>query len=677
MRPSIAEWVGVLGLLAVLVGVYVWGARYGIDPFEEGYFAYLSSRVAVGDLPYRDFATPYTPAYFFLHGLLYQLLGWTLVSQRLGVIAARFVGAALLYVLARRVAPPRYAVLAPLLLLLHDPAPVPWHTHPSWYASAAALASAWTVLRFLDVRRLRWLMVAGALAGLSFAFKQNIGLLALLAAGSFLALAVGPLPLSFALPGWAGSIDDTRLARISASLIRPLAAVGLPLAFAIALRGRLQLEYILEFIGPLLILNLWLLRRRPPEHVGLLARLAPLVALMLGFVAITVPWLVVLIVSIGRGQTPLRQFVGGVDPEGYVVDQWWPHPEGLLVLAFAPVALFAWRSWHRGHRGRSLLTVIVWAALAGWAVSLVVSPYESPHRAAGSALTLFTENLNQMLPALGVWLAVWGIMRGWGRVEAVLPLAWLVSYGAALYFLQYPRMDEPHLIFSVPPMAIGAAWVLGALDAHLRGGLAPAVGWMGRAALTGGLLALPLLSTWPVSNWRWTSLVVDRADRPYPGPASYAPVQIERAGVLAPPYVAEPLTSLIRAIEQRTAPGEPIFAFPAIPMVYYLADRPNATRFNHFLPGLASAAEEADSIRALDQRDVRLVVIEPSFEASWLRESDYRPLRDTLRERFRHAQTIGPYEIWIREEYPPAARAAAGVVAAPLSPKTAARAPSV
>src|SRR5215212_7251315 len=170
----------VLFVLATVGAVYLWAARYWIDTFEEGYFAYLASRVAVGDHPYRDFATPYTPAFFYLHALIFKIAGYNLVWQRVSVSAARVVGAGLLYFLARRLAPARYAVLAPVTFLLLDPAPVPWQTHPSWYAASSATAGALSMLRYLDTRRWTWLALAGLCAAVAFAFKQNTGLLTLL-----------------------------------------------------------------------------------------------------------------------------------------------------------------------------------------------------------------------------------------------------------------------------------------------------------------------------------------------------------------------------------------------------------------------------------------------------------------------------------------------------------------
>ena len=47
--------------VGLLVGLYVWASHYRLDPLDEGYFLYTSSRVYAGELPYRDFSTPYMP----------------------------------------------------------------------------------------------------------------------------------------------------------------------------------------------------------------------------------------------------------------------------------------------------------------------------------------------------------------------------------------------------------------------------------------------------------------------------------------------------------------------------------------------------------------------------------------------------------------------------------------
>jgi hypothetical protein len=66
------------------------------------------------------------------------------------------------------------------------------------------------------------------------------------------------------------------------------------------------------------------------------------------------------------------------------------------------------------------------------------------------------------------------------------------------------------------------------------------------------------------------------------------------------------------------------------------------------LPGLASLDQEREAIHDIQERAVRLVILEPAFEYLWLRETDYRELKTFLRSEFRLTSQIGPYEVWMR-----------------------------
>ncbi|MFN0072028.1 MAG: glycosyltransferase family 39 protein [Chloroflexota bacterium] len=626
--------------------MYFWGAQYWIDPFEEGYFAYLASRVAAGDHPYRDFATPYTPAFFYLHALIFKVFGESLLWQRAGVILARLVGAGLIYVLARRLAPARYAVLPSMTFLLLDPSPVPWQTHPSWYAAPSATAAALLALRYLDTGRLILLAGAGAMIGVSFAFKQNVGLLTFLAVGSFITLCAPVLNPSarlthrwdkfeVALPAWL--LACPRLA----------AVVLLPLAFTVALRPRPQLEYALEYVLPVLVLNIWMYRRVVAQRASLVRLIASAAVLVAGVAIVTIPWILALIGAVGREEVPLRQFVGGVDPGGYILDQWWPHPEGMIILSVGPMILAAYWEWSRGNLLRAGVFVLGWLAVAVWAARLALIPAGSTLTSLAELSILATENVNQLLPAVAAGLVVLALVSGWALPEEETPAAWLLTFGCAMFFHQYPRMDEPHLIFSAPPLMAALAWFLWRLETRLLFGSATAFVELRRGIVLLGLVCVPLISLFPVTHWRWSMLMPARGSGEAMQPHAYIPSENPRAGVLGLPYLVQPIDAVVENIRLRTSEGEPILVFPAAPMLYYLADRPNATRFNHFLPGIATRDQEYEVIHQLQTRSVRLVVLEPAFEFLWLRVTDYPILREFLRSEYRRVESFGPYEVWI------------------------------
>jgi hypothetical protein len=111
--------------------------------------------------------------------------------------------------------------------------------------------------------------------------------------------------------------------------------------------------------------------------------------------------------------------------------------------------------------------------------------------------------------------------------------------------------------------------------------------------------------------------------------------------------VVRPTQAVVDFLQAHTAPGEPIFAYPVIPGIYFLADRPNATRFNHLFPGMASPADLQEVVRQLEQ--VRYVVWDDANAPSWVNPGDNAPVMEYLRGHFREAAVIGPYAVLARD----------------------------
>ncbi|HEV7664237.1 MAG TPA: hypothetical protein VGQ62_11925, partial [Chloroflexota bacterium] len=143
----------------------------------EGYFAQQAVRILHGQVPYRDFATFYTPGLAYLHAALFGLVGTSsLVALRGLALLARAALAFLLFALARPlVRQPLWAALPGVFLLLaFDDAPVRWEPHPGWLSTVFAVLATYCLTR-------RQPLAAGLAAGLSYAFKQNTGLVILAA----------------------------------------------------------------------------------------------------------------------------------------------------------------------------------------------------------------------------------------------------------------------------------------------------------------------------------------------------------------------------------------------------------------------------------------------------------------------------------------------------------------
>jgi hypothetical protein len=83
----------------------------GVDPFDEGLMLQAARRVADGQVPYRDFLWSYGPAQPYLLGGLSKVFGVSLLDWRILRVLADAGVALLVYVVARREAGPRLALV--------------------------------------------------------------------------------------------------------------------------------------------------------------------------------------------------------------------------------------------------------------------------------------------------------------------------------------------------------------------------------------------------------------------------------------------------------------------------------------------------------------------------------------------------------------------------------------
>ena len=84
-----------------------------------------------------------------------------------------------------------------------------------------------------------------------------------------------------------------------------------------------------------------------------------------------------------------------------------------------------------------------------------------------------------------------------------------------------------------------------------------------------------------------------------------APSQLERAVV--PPGRTNTVAQVVRYVQERTSPLEPVLAVPNIPVFYFLADRPNPTRFGQ-MAQLVTNEHRVEAFRQLERQPPSLVL---------------------------------------------------------------------
>jgi hypothetical protein len=599
-RFAAIGWVetAVVAIMAVAIfAVYVWASHYWIDLIDEGYFVYLGSRVHAGDLPYRDFDTYYTPGIFYLYSWLFSLFGLNVMPVRILMSGVRVLWGLILYRLARRVVPWPFALLPFLIVAGVDSAPVFPEPHPAWIATLATLAVMETIARHQVSGARRWIVAAGVLAGIAFLFKQNTGAFAVLGIGAYLILRERRQIGKLLLVGQAGYVLVLGLA--VTVLLWPGATPELALALWLPMLAVLG---VLAWIA-------WAQARIGGWTDGLPALLCDGLATGGAFVVVTLAWMVPLALALGIKNVPWGLFAGAVNQGALNMPLTMPPPSTRLVLETAiwlpiGVALLA------GRAGLPRRGILLGAAIASVLILFIPigpppadSTVEQPNLY--PLLSFFEAELGDLflyVPALCAWAGVAMLATAAARRTPVEPLGWYLLIGALLGLSFYPRMDVTHAMFSGPGLFVVGAWALAVVHRALVGHLSRTM----QVLVYISLFVLPVTSLLPDVYWRYVTIGYANPRAPVPPP--YVPLNLERAEVLVPDNVADGVGGAVRYIQAGTPPGQPFFAYPVDPLFNFLADRPNPTRFNHFIAYALTPSDMQDVIHDLDRAKPRYIL---------------------------------------------------------------------
>src|ERR1700722_10251368 len=169
-----------------LVMLFTWlvSAAIVIAPRRDAFYdvaddllGETAERVMHGQLPHRDFVDVYTGALGMIDAAGFRIWGVSAETLRTGLVVATLVWIPVLFLVAERLARPRAGASAPWAAALATLTAVCWSVPnhprgmPTWYTLFLATAGTAAMLRYLDTRRRRWLVLAGALAGVSCTIK--------------------------------------------------------------------------------------------------------------------------------------------------------------------------------------------------------------------------------------------------------------------------------------------------------------------------------------------------------------------------------------------------------------------------------------------------------------------------------------------------------------------------
>lgn len=546
IRPQwwrrVPEWTWPLAA-ALLAALDLRGHIFvGWIPHDEGVLAMGASLVRAGAWPHRDFSDVYTGGLAVLSAATQALLGDDLRSLRILFFVATVGWVALLAVTLRRFLPPLLAAAAALVAYAWGP-PLYAAALPSWFLLFFATLLVWTLFRWHEEGRRRWLVASGATIGAALLIKIN-ALFLLAGAGCALLLPLPPAPAA----------ADRGAGGVARTTVVALGVVGALLV----LRSGWPLARTLGIGLPLLALAVaggWNAQRQGERLVVTLRTRGVDVAFLLGGVlAVVGPWIAAYLATgaghdllVGVLVLPFRRvaMAKAVPP----ALQW----RDLIVTG---VVLIAMRVSWRG-RDRRLVPLLLIAGLAGVLASteengwIIVSRSWHVARVLGAVLVIVA----------GATAAA-RAPEGEDRAPLAI-LAWITAWFA---MVQYPFAAPVYLAYVAPLMLAAGAAVLAAW--RTPPGVAAA---LGLSVLILGVAFDHGESVGALGRLREGA----RAMAPLPGP---------RAGIMVPVSDSAEYAGIERTLDAWHA--ERIVAGPDAPEVYYLTGRPMLDRefFEFFAP---------------------------------------------------------------------------------------------
>jgi hypothetical protein len=597
-------------LVWLISAVYVFPFRLrGWIPTDEGVFAHSAERVLDGEMPHRDFPEVYTGGLSYWNAFALRVFGLRLTSIRLALFLCFLAFVPAVFAIASRFGNPLWSGLITFLAVAWS-LPNYFAGSVSWYNLFLATWGTLALLRYVETGQRRWLLVAGALAGISCLFKV-IGAYFVAAALLFL------LYREQQLSRPPGSPAGRR--RLSAYLLFQAAGLSLFLALLIvAVRSQPGEMELLSFVAPAVMLAAFLVSREFLEGGGRFARrLSLLMRSVLPFAAgVLLPILLFLAVFAWNGA--LDAVIGGVvsGTSAHVrlirsplpaVSSLWPAVPYTVVLGAGSLAPFRF-----ARRFRVVLAIALAAALwlSGTSEQIYQDIWSSARFLGVAAVFAVCLRLRDAHRS-GLWSS-----------ETRQKLFLLAAVVAMTGLVQFPFAAPIYFLYVAPLVAL-AIFSLVESEPHPP--------WRLHAAMLAFYLLFALLRA---NRGSVISLGVypERFDPP-------AVLDLPRAGGIRVSAVdAAAYGSLIPLVQEKSG-GGPIYAGPDCDQVYFLSGLRDVVSYRAGSPRDPMKRPE-DVFRRLEGNSVRAIV--------WNRAplfADQLPPRIVARfeELFPHSRSIGQF----------------------------------
>ncbi|HYC00263.1 MAG TPA: HEAT repeat domain-containing protein [Candidatus Limnocylindrales bacterium] len=632
----------IVALAVSLVGLLYFTsfADYGFNREDEGTLLMQFWRWSRGEVPYLDFHFGYTPGVHTIHQMLMRWFGPSVMPGRY-LLAAVNAGAltTLFLVTVTLTRSWKWALMAPLLYLASMPVfPGDFASfnipYPVWYNVLLFGLSAVLLFPLRRTPTLPLLIAHGALAGLGFTFKPNVGLFQL-AAAALVALAAHGRPRGFweSLLWWAWWLA---------------VQLGLLFVFASAPTG----GEIFAFVGPVTACALAIARdayRHNPRR-DIPALLGSGLALGAGFLLVGTPWLVWAYSILGAEWFTRRALFLGTGFESFYYLGGPPIRLDVLAVIgsglvwFAPAWLRA-RGWHPWK--------IVVGAVAAVAVLFAAVVATRPMPSGFYASLMVNLEPRAFAAATFVqWLAIFAWLarrrEPGDRTLGVEVLGPAILAGILLYLQIFPRTDFMHWVTAMPLLFPLVVWGLQAVTIRWSAASGATARRAVGVAVSLPVLAIALIRVGHFLDARWDlrgAIPVRTPETRLAVPHAPFSINAGHAGRF------RELERVVELIDAQTGTRDAVFTFPALDFVSFLALRSPGNRHGYYFPGWPGHDAEVEVLTALEREPPRLVVTLREHQLFFAdAHAYYFFFADFVERNYAPLVTIGRYSILARKD---------------------------
>jgi hypothetical protein len=612
------RWLVLIAVLAVAGGYVGIHIGSGWVPADDGILGESAVRVMQGQLPHRDFAEIYTGGLSVIHAVAFRAFGVSLMSLRICAFLFFLAWVPVVYYVASRFTS---AVAAGLITLLAVAWSFPNYpaSMPSWYNLFFATFGAATLLRYLEVRKARWLFAGGVCGGVSILIKV-IGAYYIAAVLLFIVFLEQSDLQNHVLQNHDLRSDGLRddIAKTSASY-RVFSAASLVCFLTTVVyvfHARLGGGEFYQFVLPSFVLVVVIiLGERHTPKVAATRRFSGLLRLIVPFLGGALAPITVFLAPYARSGS-IRQFFAGVTSSALArsIGLGVIRPVGMekAVPALVLVGLIAAAMYSRQVQGK----VVGGALSLGLLVMLFKAPV-LPEIVSGVWFSVAT--LTPLLVLLGS-AVVLAMKRPRGptlvqRQQVML----LISLAAMCTLVQYPFAAPIYLCYALPLTLLAAVAVV--TTARKQRGTYVLAGIAGFYLLFGVVMLVP--------------------DHVYELTHKVGPMdelRLDYSGGLRIEYAAN-FADLIHLLQQHSPNGW-MYAGNDCPELYFLSGLKNVTRDDGGAP-----AEEV--MKALQSDDLNLVVINeaPFFPGAEMSSQ----VRAEVARKFPHDSQFGIFHVFWKQ----------------------------